>query len=262
MIVSDSFVKSEKARHSDFSTSTDDRPLIVQFAASNAESLASAAALVAPHSSGCDLNCGCPQRWAMQEGYGACLIHKPELVAEMVRRTRAVVANPHYTISVKIRIHKDTRSTVSLCRQLEAAGVSFLTVHARTSEQRSEPVDLETLAAVVSAVDVPVVANGDIRSLEDAHRVQRITGVRGVMAARGLLANPAMFAGEDYTPLSCVEDWIKISLETGAHFTNFHHHLIYMLDKQLSRAERRYFNSLASVVGVTEYLREKYDLNL
>ncbi|KAF2354080.1 tRNA-dihydrouridine synthase [Trinorchestia longiramus] len=260
MIVSDSFIKSEKARHSDFSTSQGDRPLVVQFAASNAQDLAAAAALVAPHSSGVDLNCGCPQRWAMQEGYGACLIHRPQQVAEMVRLTRAAVPDPNFTVSVKIRRHKTGRDTVSLCRQLEAAGVSFLTVHSRTVEQRAEPVDLITLADIVNAVSVPVVANGDIRSLEDARTVQRLTGVRGVMAARGLLANPALFSGDDYTPLSCITDWVSLSLETGSHFTNFHHHLMYMLDKQLSRADRRYFNSLGSIVGVTEFLKEKYDL--
>lgn len=262
MIVSDCFIKSDKARQSDFSTSKGDNPLIVQFAASNASDLAEAAKLVAPYSSGCDLNCGCPQRWAMQEGYGACLIHRPELVADMVRQTREAVGKNDYSVSVKIRIHDDTRQTVSLCRQLEAAGASFLTVHGRTPLNRCMPVNLDAVRDIVSAVRVPVLANGDIRSMEDARRVQDYTGVKGVMAARGLLTNPAMFAGYDSTPLSCIEDWINISLETGTHFINFHHHLIYMLEKQLSRAERRYFNSLGSVVAVVEYLKEKYDIQL
>uniref|UniRef100_A0A2P2I5X0 tRNA-dihydrouridine(20a/20b) synthase [NAD(P)+] n=1 Tax=Hirondellea gigas TaxID=1518452 RepID=A0A2P2I5X0_9CRUS len=262
MIVSDSFNKSDKARHSDFTTSKGDRPLIVQFAASNAEDLVQAASLVAPYSSGVDLNCGCPQRWALQEGYGACLIHQPERVADMITRTRAAVNNQHFSVSVKIRIHNDTRKTVSLCRQLEAAGASFLTVHGRTVDQRTSPVDLEAVRDIVDAVSVPVIANGDIRSMEDARIVQQQTGVKGVMAARGLLANPALFAGHDLTPLSCVRDWVCSSISTGTHFTNFHHHLIYMLDKQLSRAERRYFNSLGSIVGVTEFLKEKYNLQL
>ncbi|MPC51927.1 tRNA-dihydrouridine(20a/20b) synthase [NAD(P)+]-like [Portunus trituberculatus] len=58
---------------------------------------------------GVDLNCGCPQRWAMAEGYGACLIHKPHLVSDMVRQTRASVSQPEFTVSVKIRIHDDLR---------------------------------------------------------------------------------------------------------------------------------------------------------
>lgn len=71
------------------------------------------------------------------------------------------------------------RQTVSLCRQLEAAGASFLTVHGRTPQQRSEPVNLDALRDIVSAVRIPVLANGDIWSMEDARRVQDYTGVKG-----------------------------------------------------------------------------------
>ncbi|GFO43578.1 tRNA-dihydrouridine synthase [Plakobranchus ocellatus] len=62
MIISDSFVRSIKARDTEFTTSKDDRPLIVQFAAKNSDEFASAAEIVAPFSDGVDLNCGCPQR--------------------------------------------------------------------------------------------------------------------------------------------------------------------------------------------------------
>ena len=63
------------------------------------------------YSDGCDLNCGCPQRWALQEGYGACLIHRPEHVADMISQTRRAVGDVggNYITSVKIRIHKDIR---------------------------------------------------------------------------------------------------------------------------------------------------------
>ena len=56
-----------------------------------------------------DLNCGCPQRWAQQEGIGACLINKPQLVFDVVRQTRNRIADPDFTVSVKIRVHKDIR---------------------------------------------------------------------------------------------------------------------------------------------------------
>lgn len=80
----------------------------------------------------------------------------------------------------------------------------------------------------------------------------------GVMAARGILENPAMYAGYESTPLECVKDFVNIAVSTGTPFSCFHHHLIYMLEKSLSRSERRYFNVLGSTSGVISYLNEKY----
>jgi len=106
MIMSNSFVQSQKARDIEFTTNTKDRPLIVQFAANNAEDFASASQLVYPYSDGVDLNCGCPQRWAAKEGVGAVLINKSELVCEMVKEARKRLNyDENFSVSVKIRIH-------------------------------------------------------------------------------------------------------------------------------------------------------------
>lgn len=78
------------------------------------------------------------------------------------------------------------------------------------------------------------------------------------MAARGLLANPAMFTGYEETPLECIWDWVDISLEQGTPFTCFHHHLIYMLERVSSQPERKVFNSLSSTAAVIDYLQNTY----
>ena len=70
---------------------------------------------------------------------------------------------------------------MELCRQVEMAGLSFLTVHGRTKDQRSEPVDLEAVKLIKESVRVPVIANGDICSLEDAQRVRDLTSVDGIL---------------------------------------------------------------------------------
>ena len=62
---------------------------------------------------------------------------------------------------------------------------------------------------VKESVCVPVVANGDIFSLSDVEKVCQVTGVDGVMSARGMLENPAMYAGFECTPLQCVQDWVS-----------------------------------------------------
>lgn len=80
----------------------------------------------------------------------------------------------------------------------------------------------------------------------------------GVMVARGLLANPALFAGYEETPLQCVQDWVDIALEQGTPFTCFHHHLMYMLERVTSKQEKKIFNVLSSTSAVLDYLRDNY----
>ena len=64
-----------------------------------------------------------------------------------------------------------------------------------------------------------------------------VEGVDGVMAARGMLENPAMYAGFETTPDKCISDWCRLALTTGTPFSCFHHHLIYMCQKRISRLE-------------------------
>ncbi|MBN3279383.1 DUS4L synthase, partial [Polyodon spathula] len=258
MIIAESFVKSIKARDSEFTTNQADGPLIVQFAANDPQVLADAASIVSPFADGVDLNCGCPQRWAMAEGYGACLINKPELLRDMLRQVRNQIENPNFSVSIKIRIHKDIKTTVELCRRAEAAGVSWVTVHGRTAEERHQPVHYDAIKIIKENMSIPVVANGDIKNLKDIATTHQVTGVDGVMAARGLLANPAMFAGYEETPLACIWDWVDIALEHGTPFTCFHHHLIYMMERITSQQEKKVFNVLSSTSAVVDYLHEHY----
>jgi tRNA-dihydrouridine synthase 4 len=71
-------------------------------------------------------------------------------------------------------------------------------------------VNKEAIKLIKESVSIPVVANGDIKSLQDAEEIQSVTKVDGVMAARGILQNPAMYSGYENTPLQCVQDWVYI----------------------------------------------------
>lgn len=117
---------------------------------------------------------------------------------------------------------------MDLCQKAQAAGVSFIAVHARTPQQRHEPVETEIFRTVSDACSVPVIANGDVKSISDAELLYEKCGVRGkmafsffingisasyflgVMSARALLQNPALFAGYDVTPVNCIRDWVRI----------------------------------------------------
>ena len=70
---------------------------------------------------------------------------------------------------------------------MEKAGLSFLTVHGRTKDQRSDPVNLEAIRLIKDSVRVPVIANGDICSLKDAENVQQATSVDGKKFTRSIL---------------------------------------------------------------------------
>lgn len=110
MIMSDSFTRSAKARDIEFTTNATDRPLIVQFAANNSNDFATAAQFVYNYSDGVELNCGCPQKWAIQEGIGSALIEKNDLILEMVKETRKRLNyDSQFTVAVKIRLHPDLK---------------------------------------------------------------------------------------------------------------------------------------------------------
>ena len=104
------------------------------------------------------------------------------------------------------------RKTVDLCRQVEAAGVSWIAVHGRKPDAivlREHPVNYAAIKLIKDAVKVPVVANGDAWNMTDVQRIVHDTGVDGVMAARGLLRNPTMFAGTERASFAVMHEWVK-----------------------------------------------------
>ena len=82
----------------------------------------------------------------------------------------------------------------------------------------------------------------------------------GVMSARGMLSNPALFAGFNKTPLSCVQDWINISQDLQTPFNCFHHHLVFMLEQTLPKSKRCSFNKLRTWTEVLDFLESELGL--
>lgn len=104
--------------------------------------------------------------------------------------------------------------------------VDFITVHGRTRRQKStELVNLNAIKLIKENLQIPVIANGNIFTLNDAENIYKQTGVNGVMSARGLLKNPALFAGYDFTPWDCIESFVRLSIAYGTNHFIFHHHL-------------------------------------
>lgn len=86
---------------------------------------------------------------------------------------------PTAFILCNFRIHEDLKRTVDLCQKAEAAGVSWITVHGRSIEERHQPVHYDAIKIIKQSMSIPVVANGDIKTLKDAENVHHLTEADG-----------------------------------------------------------------------------------
>ncbi|XP_042424971.1 tRNA-dihydrouridine(16/17) synthase [NAD(P)(+)]-like [Zingiber officinale] len=195
MLHSRIFTETEKYRSMEFTTCKGDRPLFVQFCANDPDVLLEAAKIVEPYCDYVDINLGCPQRIARRGNYGAFLMDNLPLIKSLVQK---LSQNLQVPVSCKIRIFPNLQDTLVYAKMLEEAGCSLLAVHGRTREEKDGKkfrADWNAIKAVKDAIRIPVLANGNIRHMQDVHDCLDYTGADGVLSAESLLENPALFAG-------------------------------------------------------------------
>lgn len=176
-------------------THADDRPLSIQIFGSKPDVLARAAAWLEDRGyEGIDINMGCPMAKVNGHGGGARIACQFDAASELVDRVVGAVEIP---VTVKMRLGWDSESLTApkLAAQFERLGVAAITIHGRTRAQGFHgSVDLDGIRSVVEAVEsIPVVGNGDVRTVEDAQQMRQVTGCVAVAIGRGAMLDPWLF---------------------------------------------------------------------
>ena len=172
-----------------------DRPLAVQIYGPVKEELCAAAQLLETRGvSIIDLNMGCPARKVVRGGGGSAMMREADKTVALVR---TLVESVKIPVTVKMRLGWDDANITApfFAREFEQAGVAAITIHGRTRAQGfGGSVNLPGIRAVVEAVErIPIIGNGDIRTVQDARTMFAETGCAAVGIGRGALLNPWIF---------------------------------------------------------------------
>ena len=152
-----------------------------------------AARLAALGPAGIDLNFGCPANIVNRHGGGAALLKEPETIAAIVAAVRRAVP-ASMPVSAKMRLgYHDDALAVECAQAIAGSGAGELVVHARTKAQAYRPPAYwERIADIRAAVAIPVVANGEIWTVDDARRCREASGCDMLMIGRGAVADPGL----------------------------------------------------------------------
>ncbi|MEK8050789.1 tRNA-dihydrouridine synthase [Ideonella sp. DXS22W] len=143
---------------------------------------------------GVDLNFGCPAKCVNRHRGGAVLLDEPELVGEIVATVRRAVPSG-VPVSAKMRLgNRDEDTMLDVARAIAEAGASELVVHGRTKLQGYKPPAYwDRIAHIRAAVPaLPVVANGEVWTVDDAQRCRAESGTQALMLGRGMVADPGL----------------------------------------------------------------------
>lgn len=172
----------------------EERPVSVQVFGGDPETVALGAKVLQDAGADIiDINFGCPVPKVARSGSGAVLLKNLGLAREILIAAREAVSIP-LTIKTRIGWSQDDRSVFELAKTAQICGIDAITVHGRVAAQGySGKADWDIIAEVKRLVDIPVIANGDVATPEDAARCFEVTGCDGIMIGRAALGNPWIF---------------------------------------------------------------------
>src|SRR5687768_5980175 len=172
-----------------------ERPIGVQIFGSDPGAMAEAAALVEQmhRPDFLDINFGCPVKKVVSRNGGSGCLKDLGLVQEIIRSVSSAISIPT-TVKIRSGYTDEQRNPVEIALRCQDAGARVLTLHARSRTQMYSGIaNWDEIAAVVEALDIPVIGNGDVWTGADARRMRDHTGCAGIMIARGSHGAPWIF---------------------------------------------------------------------
>ena len=169
-------------------------PFIPQIFGGDPGDMATAASMLAPSADIIDLNFGCPAPKVTNICAGAALMGEPDRLVSMVE---TIVDRVNIPVTAKMRLGtgKGVNNATEICQRLEDVGAQRLCIHGRTLRQRyAGEADWTSIQEAVNAVEVPVIANGDVVDAASAAACLEHTGASGLMIGRGAIGRPTVFS--------------------------------------------------------------------
>ncbi|MBB3913184.1 tRNA-dihydrouridine synthase B [Rhizobium fabae] len=167
------------------------RPHMVQLAGREARWMAEAAKIAADHGADIiDINMGCPAKKVIGGYSGSALMRDPDHALGLIEATVKAVDIP-VTLKMRLGWDENTINAPDIARRAEAAGIQLVTIHGRTRMQFYEGrADWHAIRAVRDVISIPLIANGDVESADDAQEILRRSGADAVMIGRGCQGRP------------------------------------------------------------------------
>lgn len=198
-----------------------ERPLVIQIFDDDPDRMVQAALKLRKRNPDIiDINMGCSARTVSGRGAGAGLLRTPEKIAQIFNRLSRELDIP---ITGKIRLgwDDDSRNYLDVAHIIEDNGGQLLAVHGRTKKQGyTGQADWDAIAEVRQAVKIPVIANGDVKSVADIARIKAHTGCDAVMIARAAIGNPWIFSrlDRDQVPVEMLRETMLYHLDSMLDF--------------------------------------------
>lgn len=194
MVTSDTRLWNSQKSSTRLTWEQDESPRAIQIAGSEPDMMAEAASgAVARGAQIVDINMGCPAKKVCKKAAGSALLRDERLVADILQAVTRAVDVP-VTLKIRTGWSPAERNALAIARIAEDHGIAALAIHGRTRACRFQgSAEYDTMAAVAQSISIPVVANGDIQSPQNARYVLDYTGAAAVMVGRAAQGNPWIF---------------------------------------------------------------------
>lgn len=203
---------------------TQDHPIAIQLIGALKDEWEKATKLIEPYADIIDINFGCPEPEALEKRSGSYLLNQKEQMKSIVKKVISSTSKP---VTAKIRSGWAKNEAIELATMLESEGVSAIALHPRVKKQKyTGKSDWKTISDVKKAVQIPIYGNGDIEIPGHAKAMFETTKCDGIMIARAVTKNPALFQeiktlfetgkknNQKVTKTTLIKDFIKIYEKT------------------------------------------------